>query len=70
MEICPLDITYCTNAGCPFKTCDRHPAVLKKVQQQLPGATVSVSDLSGTCREYIGWLVEGGNGVKGEGGNG
>lgn len=58
MEICPLDITYCTNAGCPFKTCDRHTAVLKKVQQQFLGATVSVADLSGTCREYIGWLVE------------
>lgn len=58
MEVCPLDITYCSNAGCPFKECGRHPAVLQEVRRLHIGATVSVADLSGTCRDYIGWLAE------------
>ncbi len=58
MEVCPLDITYCSNAGCPFKKCERHPAVLKEVRRLYVGATVSVADLSGTCRDYIRWLAE------------
>ena len=46
------DITYCMNSCCPFKDCERHikNAPLKVV--------VSMAWLDGTCRRYIGWLVE------------
>lgn len=53
----PLDITYCTNQGCLFKGCEIHPVALRKLQRSHPGRMVSVADYSGTCREYIGWLV-------------
>lgn len=55
---CPLDVTYCVNADCKNRRCDRHLSVLKKVQRRFPGAMVSVADFSGTCREYIRQLVD------------
>lgn len=58
MVTSPLDITYCMNQGCPFKECERHPRTLKEVRRLHPGAMVSVTDFSGTCRDYIGWLAE------------
>ncbi len=58
MEVCPLDITYCSYQGCPIKECERHPAVLKEVRRRNPGAMVSLADFSGSCREYIRWLIE------------
>lgn len=54
----PLDITYCTNGGCPFKKCEVHPSAMKKIQKSHPGSMVSVADLGATCREYIGWIAE------------
>lgn len=59
LPICPLDVTYCSNAGCQISQCERHPAALLEIQRQYPGCTVSVADLSGTCRDYIRNLVEG-----------
>lgn len=53
----PLDIAYCSNSRCPFKRCEIHPVVLRKLQKDYPGRMVSVADYSGTCREYIGWLT-------------
>jgi len=55
----PLDITYCSNIRCPFGKCEVHPKALKQIQKSHPGSMVIVADFSGTCRDYIGWLIEG-----------
>ena len=47
------DITYCINASCPFKDCDRHPLQLKG-----KNCEVSFAALDGTCRRYLGYLVD------------
>lgn len=44
------DITYCINAGCPFKDCERH---LSKAS----GQYVNVANFDGVCRRYIGHLL-------------
>lgn len=50
------DITYCSNKKCPFKKCERHPT--KKSMACIRGkGYVSVADYSGTCRDYISYLV-------------
>ena len=46
------DITYCINSDCPFKKCDRHFCRLHN-----KSGKVSIADFSGTCREYIDYLV-------------
>ena len=48
------DITYCTYAGCPFKDCERHLTRLEKQTNR----TVSIADFRGTCRLYIGLLID------------
>lgn len=57
---CPLDITYCSNAGCYDRSCFRHLENLKRLKDagQLTGRYVSIADLSGVCRKYISRLVE------------
>lgn len=57
---CPLDITYCTATDCQNKDCERHSKVLEALKESaiMVGATVSVADFSGTCRDYIRQLVE------------
>ena len=40
------DITYCVNAQCPFKDCERH---ISKAGSGL----VSVASLDGVCRRYL-----------------
>lgn len=47
------DMTFCANTTCPFKDCERHLVNGPKI------GMVSVAWLDGTCRRYIGWLVEG-----------
>ena len=48
------DITYCTSVACPSKECK-----IKLTNNEFePGTILSMADFSGTCRYYIGWLVE------------
>lgn len=51
------DITYCTYSGCPLKKCERHPSKISKAAMSGKGY-VSVADFSGTCREYLSWLLD------------
>ena len=46
------DITYCLNPDCPFKDCERHSDNAPR------GVVVSLSYMAGTCRRYIGYLVD------------
>ena len=46
------DITYCLNTCCPFTDCMRHSDNAPR------GIPVSMAWLDGTCRDYIGWLVD------------
>lgn len=52
--VCPYDVTYCDNAECPFKDCESHIVHTKKFPV---GTMVSLANYAGTCRQYIGWLV-------------
>ena len=47
------DITYCINASCPFKDCERHPLQLRG-----KNCEGSFAALDGTCRRYLGYLVD------------
>ena len=46
------DITYCMNNCCPFTDCERHSDNAPR------GIPVSLAWMDGTCRRYIGWLVD------------
>lgn len=48
------DITYCTSTACPSKEC-RIKIANNSFQ---PGEIISMADFFGTCRFYIGWLVD------------
>lgn len=45
------DITYCINAKCPFKDCERH---LRRAKSRI----VSVANFDGVCRRYIDHLMD------------
>ena len=48
------DITYCTSIACPSKECR-----IKVTNNRFhPGDIISMADFSGTCRFYIGWMVD------------
>lgn len=51
------DITYCSNTVCPFKECERYPDKISEAAINGRGY-VSVTDFSGVCRDYIGYLVD------------
>ena len=46
------DITYCMAPECPFKDCECHCENLRTQT-----GVVSIAYRAGTCRRYIGWLV-------------
>lgn len=46
------DMTYCDYLDCPFKDCERH------LRNAPKSGMVSIANLAGVCRRYIGWLVE------------
>lgn len=50
------DITYCDYAGCPIKSCERHPTKISKACIDGRGY-VSVANYAGVCRKYISHLV-------------
>jgi len=46
------DLTWCVSADCPFDLdCERH------VRNCIESGLVSMADLSGVCRRYIGWVL-------------
>ena len=49
------DITFCSYKDCPLTDCERH---LINVKQPYPKGYISISDFSGICRDYIGYLVD------------
>ena len=51
------DITYCDNTDCPNKKCDRHPTKISRAAIDGRGY-VSVANFGGTCRWYLGYLLE------------
>lgn len=47
------DITYCSSTDCPSRECK-----IRVLSQKFePGEIFSMSDFSGTCRFYTGWIV-------------
>lgn len=51
------DITYCINARCPFKDCEKHLSKISDACINVRGY-VSVSNFDGVCKRYISYLVE------------
>lgn len=51
------DITYCEYTRCPLKKCERHHTKISKACIFGKGY-VSVADFSGTCREYLSYLLK------------
>ena len=48
------DVTYCVSSDCPSTECK-----LKLKNNDIPAGTIiSMADFSGTCRFYVGWLLE------------
>ena len=47
------DITYCSSADCPSKECK----IRAQNQKFPPGTIISMADFSGTCRFYIGCIL-------------
>ena len=48
------DVTYCVSVDCPSTECK-----IKLTNNKFePGEVISMADFSGTCRFYIGWLLE------------
>lgn len=48
------DITYCTATDCLSTDCK-----IRLLNNKFePGTILSMADFSGTCRYYIGWLLD------------
>lgn len=48
--------TYCINANCPFKKCDKHLQQLKKVKDK--SKYIKVASLDSVCKDYLYYLLE------------
>ena len=48
--------TYCVNADCPFKECDKHLQQLKKVQDK--SKYIKVASLDSVCKDYLHYLLD------------
>lgn len=48
--------TYCVNADCPFKECDKHLQQLKKVKDK--SEYIKVASLDGVCKDYLHYLLD------------
>lgn len=48
--------TYCVNADCPFKKCDKHLQQLKKLKDKT--GYVKVASLDSVCKDYLYYLLE------------
>lgn len=51
------NITYCLNKDCPYSECTKHYTKSHKLKS-IPNKYVVVSDYSGTCREYITYILD------------
>lgn len=49
------DITFCVNAACPFKDCERHSSRILDACIKGKGY-VSLSNFEDVCRRYISYL--------------
>lgn len=47
------DITYCLNADCPYKDCERNAERLKGQH-----GIASFANFGGVCRKYLYYLIE------------
>lgn len=47
---------FCIERSCPFDSCERH---WKKLIGRPDWQEVRVINLSGVCRDYISWVVDG-----------
>ena len=45
-------MTYCANKDCPFSDCGKH------LDNAPKSGAIVMAWLDGTCRDYIGWLVD------------
>ena len=45
-------MNYCANKDCPFSDCNKHLDNAPKV------GVITMSWFDGTCRDYIGWLID------------
>lgn len=50
-----LNKTYCINADCPFKKCDKHVWQLRNIKDKTQ--EISVAAFDGVCRDYLSYLV-------------
>jgi hypothetical protein len=48
------DITYCINAQCPFKDCDRHLSRLELSKEKF----VDLANFDSICERYLTYLLE------------
>lgn len=48
--------TYCVNADCPFKECDKHLQQLKKVKDK--SGYIKVASLDSVCKDYLYYLLD------------
>ncbi len=48
--------TYCVNANCPFKKCDKHLQQLKKTKNK--SEYVKIASLDSVCRDYLYYLLD------------
>lgn len=48
--------TYCVNADCPFKECDKHLLQLKKVKDK--SEYIKVASLDSVCKDYLHYLLD------------
>ena len=47
--------TYCVNASCPFKKCDKHLQQLKKIKDK--SGYIKVANLDSVCRDYLYYIL-------------
>lgn len=46
---------YCTERSCPFENCEKH---WKHLIGRPDKQEVRVINLSGVCRDYLGWVLD------------
>jgi hypothetical protein len=50
-------MTYCNNAGCPFKSCKKHLINVKKLDRNKI-KYIDTANLGGVCREYLSYVFD------------
>ena len=47
--------TYCVNANCPFKKCDKRLQQLENIDSQ--NKHINIANLDSVCRDYLYYLL-------------